>query len=344
MPMTMTTRARLCLSVLLLLMAASPSRGQIPSSASPDAVQTATADIDTIVVKGAQPGPGLWRVSKGDHDLWIMGSLWPLPNDISWSPELVESIIRDSQEYIRPPRLMVHADVNFFQKMMLGYSMSKAERNPDDKTLRDVLPPELHARWVVLSRRYGLRDSDMERKRPMIAANALFQAAIQAQGLGQKKIVTPPVYAAIERFKLKSTNTDVTVNIADPKQAVKEASKIDLSDVACMRLTLDAIENDLPRMVANANAWARGKVGEIRFEGIDRRQTACSDALTDAEFARKRGIPNVHASLTESWVRAAERALETNPSTFSLVPMQDIVGPDGYIARLRAKGYEISEP
>ena len=343
--MTATISARLRLLTLVLAPAVL-AWGQTSSPPLESTVQSAapTFEIDTIVVEGLQPGPGMWRISKGDHDLWVMGSLSPLPSEMSWNSDLVESIIRDSQEYIQPPRLMVHADVNFFQKMVLGYSMSKAERNPDDKTLRDVLPADLYTRWVVLKKQYRLRDSDIERKRPMVAANALFQSAIQSQGLGQKKIVTPPVYAAIERYKLKSTNTDVTVNITDPKQAVKEASKVDLSDVACMRLTLDAIENDLPRMVANANAWARGDIDRIRFEGIDHRQRACSDALTDAEFAKKRGIPNVHLSLRESWVSAAERALEINPSSFSLVPMQDIVGPDGYVARMRAKGYEITEP
>jgi TraB/PrgY/gumN family len=335
----------LCLLAPLLVLAI-PARGETAPTVLQTAQQAAIppVEIETVVVKGMQPGPGMWRVSKGDHDLWIMGSLWPLPSDITWNSELVESIIQGSQEYIQPPRLMVHADVGFFQKITLGYSMTKAERNPDGKTLGDVLPADVYARWTVLKKRYGILGSDMERKRPMIAANALFQAAIQSQGLGQKKVVTPLVYAAIDRFKLNRINTDVTVNITDPKQAIKEASRVDLNDVACMRLTLDSIENDLPRMVANANAWARGKVADIRFEGIDRRQTACSDALTDAEFAKKRGIPNVHASLTESWVRAAEQSLERNASTFSLVPMQDIVGPDGYIARLRAKGYEISEP
>lgn len=327
-----------------MLAAALPLHGQTPTASSPATVAAPAIELDTVAVKGPQPGPGLWRVSRGDHDLWIMGSLWPLPSNITWDPAPIESIIQDSQEYIRPPRLMVHADIGFFQKMTLGYSMSRAERNPDGKTLRDLLPPELHVRWTAMKARYRLRDPGIERMRPMVAANLLFQTAVQREGLGRSKIVTPPIYAAIERFGLKSTNTDVTVTIADPKAALKEASRVDLNDVACMRLTLDAIENDLPRMIANANAWALGRVRDIDFTGLERRQSACSDALTDAEFAKKRGIPNVRASLTDSWVRAAERALATNPSTFSLVPMQDIVGPDGYIARLRAKGYEISEP
>lgn len=32
-----------------------------------------------VLVVGRQPGPGLWRVSKGDHDLWIFATLAPLP-------------------------------------------------------------------------------------------------------------------------------------------------------------------------------------------------------------------------------------------------------------------------
>ena len=36
-------------------------------------------DLDTMVVSGVQPGPGLWKVRKGEHTLWILGTVSPLP-------------------------------------------------------------------------------------------------------------------------------------------------------------------------------------------------------------------------------------------------------------------------
>ena len=32
------------------------------------------AQLAEVLVVGKQPGPGLWRISKGDHDLWIFAT------------------------------------------------------------------------------------------------------------------------------------------------------------------------------------------------------------------------------------------------------------------------------
>src|SRR3546814_17119608 len=42
-------------------------------AASPVAPEPATTLMQPLVVSGKQPGPGLWRVSKDDQDLWVLG-------------------------------------------------------------------------------------------------------------------------------------------------------------------------------------------------------------------------------------------------------------------------------
>ena len=59
----------------------------------------------TVVVTGEQPGPGLWLVRKGDHELWILGTLNPLPAGMQWQARQVEQVIASAQEVIRPPRV-----------------------------------------------------------------------------------------------------------------------------------------------------------------------------------------------------------------------------------------------
>src|SRR5687768_1077919 len=38
-----------------------------------------TTVLDTVVVSGKQPGPGLWKVSNDDHVMWVLGTISPLP-------------------------------------------------------------------------------------------------------------------------------------------------------------------------------------------------------------------------------------------------------------------------
>ena len=55
--------------------ASSPVMAQSPQS---------EAQLSEVLVVGKQPGPGLWRISKGDHDLWIFATLTPLPKQMIW--------------------------------------------------------------------------------------------------------------------------------------------------------------------------------------------------------------------------------------------------------------------
>ena len=125
-----------------------------PSEASAD-----IAEMDTIVVSGEQPGPGLWKVSKGDHVLYVLGTLAPLPKGMSWKANEVVEVIAMAQEVLGTPQVGIKADVGFFGQLALLPSLIGVRKNPDDKTLKDVVPAELYARWSVLKEKYIGRSS-----------------------------------------------------------------------------------------------------------------------------------------------------------------------------------------
>lgn len=77
----------------------------------------------------------------------------------------------------------VSADVGIFGAMMLWPSYQRSKKNPDDKKLRDVLPPATYARWQAAKARYLGRDPDVEDLRPVHAAKTLFDAAVRQVGL-----------------------------------------------------------------------------------------------------------------------------------------------------------------
>ena len=101
--------------------------------------------LDEVVVSGEQPGPGLWQVKNGANTLWVLGTHSPLPRDMKWRAREVESIIARSQSVIAPPDVEVDADIGFFGALRLMPAALRARAIPDDKTLSDVLPTDLHA-------------------------------------------------------------------------------------------------------------------------------------------------------------------------------------------------------
>ena len=97
-------------------------------------------------------------------------------------------------------------------------------------------------------------------------------------------------------------------------------------------------------MITNANAWATGDLERINFAQIQRRDRACSDVFSNNEVSRKYGLPNISLSIQNRFMQEAEAALKRNRTTVAVVPLENMLGPNGYAAKLRAKGYEVSNP
>ncbi len=301
-------------------------------------------EFQPIVVTGVRPGPGLWRVSRGDHVLWVLGTLSPLPRGIEWDTNAVEKAISRSQEVLQSPSVRIESDVGFFGRLALIPSAFRARRNPDGRTLQQLLPPRDYARWLVLKRRYIGSDRGIERWRPVFAALELYDEAIRKSGMRQGGIVAPAVERMAKRYKVKLTEPEVVVTIAEPKQALREFAATTLEDRDCFTRTLDRIEGDLDTMVVRANAWAIGDLQTLREQPFSNQFTACSAAFTGAALARELGIADLREQLERKWLLAAESALARNRSTFAMLPIAELLRADGYLAKLQAKGYQVEAP
>lgn len=335
-------RRSMMLVGLALMVAAGALQAQDPRGGAADPAQI--VDLDAMTVRGVQPGPGLWKVHHGEHVLWILGTVAPLPRDMQWQSGEVEAVIAQSQQVLRSPTLMFDADVGFFGKLALAPSALKAMRNADGARLVDVLPPDLYARWSRLKQRYIGRDGGVEKKRPMIAAGELYQAAIRRSGLARKPVIAPVVERAAKQAGITLTDTSLTFHIKDPKAAIREFREGGIDDIACFRSMLGVVEHDLPAMVEHANAWAVGDIDVLLQATREDPGRVCGDALSATAFAKKRGYGDLGERMAQHWMQIATDALERNRSTFAVLPVSELLGGRGYLERLRARGYVIEAP
>ena len=301
-------------------------------------------ELETMVVTGAQPGPGMWKISKGDHSLWILGTLSPLPSGISWKSDEVRSVLEQADQVLGSPGVVVNADIGVFKGLMLLPSALKASKNPDGKTLQDVLPADVYARWIALKPRYFGRDQGIEKKRPILVANELYAKANRKAGLGQKPVISPVISEVLKRRKMKITPTTLKITIDDPKAAIKDFTREGVNDLECFRTALDRVERDLPIMIDRANAWSVGDLDALRALPAENQENACMSAFTSGEFARKRGLSDVRAQVRVHWLKVTEEALQKNRVTFATLPIAELLKPEGYLSYLQAKGYQVEAP
>jgi len=307
------------------------------------AVSASEAGPEQILVVGKRPGPGLWKISKDDHVLWVFGTYSPLPKNMEWRAQEVEAIVAQSQEYLLPPG--ARADIGFFRGLTLAPFAIGLKNNPNDARLRDVLPPEVYARWLTLKEKYIGDDEGIERERPIFAGAELSRKGLAHAGLSSGREVQRKIDSIAKQNKIKMTSTGLKLEIDSPARMMREFKKSAMDDVTCFSKTLEALETDIDAMRVRANAWAKGDLEAIEKLNFAEREIACNDAVLSSAILKDHpAFHNLQARVRESWLAAAEKSLAANKSTFAVLPLKDLLGPSSYVAALAAKGYTVQKP
>jgi uncharacterized protein YbaP (TraB family) len=339
---------RQSISALYLCLLAAPVFAQTgPAPASTDVATveaTATEAVpEKILVVGQRPGPGLWKVTHGDHVLWVFGTYRPLPQKMEWRSQQIDTILSQSQEYIGPPSVAMQ--VGLWGGLTMLPFLAGVKKNPDGAQLKDVLPAEVYARWLALKAKYIGADDGIERERPFFAAETLYDKGLAHAGLSNKQDVLAVIEQKAKQHKLKMTSTHVAVEMDAPAKTVRDFKKSPMDDAACFAITLDRLESDIDTMRMRANAWAIGDLEVIRKLDFADREAACKDALfSNTGIRQQAALKEAEAHQRTQWLAAADKALAANPSTFAVLSMKELLDPKGLLAELQAKGYTVQAP
>jgi hypothetical protein len=307
-------------ALLAWLLCIGEAQAQAPRGAADQA-------LEEVLVTGEHPGPGMWRVLNGDHTLWILGTHAPLPIRMQWRSEEVEIVISEAQQVIGP------------------YSASFATRggNPlamRGKPLRRLLSRRAYSQWQALKRMYIGDNDEIERALPVTAALILRSNALHLAGLGDADVVLKEVHRLARDYQVPVTNDHEVVKLVDgvPTDAAAERRGI-----AFLAQTLANLESDLRAARARANAWATGDIDALRAQALADGRAADLYANSWPYLA-----PNELADLAQRadarWLEAAEKALRRNRTTVAILPIFMLLQPDGLMARLRERGFEVIEP
>ncbi|HVF34030.1 MAG TPA: TraB/GumN family protein [Candidatus Saccharimonadia bacterium] len=309
-----------------------------------DEPEPAARTLETVVVSGVQPGPGLWQVTKDNRTMWILGTLRPLPKRMTWESREVVEKIAQSQEVLMTPSAQINVEGGRLRALFLVPSLLKARNNPDGRRLVDVVPADLYERWLALKRVHLKRNNSVEKRRPIIAAWTLYEKAIERSGMSFDDIVTRVVEKAARKHDVPVNKPRIKHTIAAPKQALREFAGATLDDVECFRRTLTRLESDVETMKERGNAWATGDIVTLRELPYTDQNQACLDAVLKAGVADKHGLADLERRVDAKWLEAAEAALAKHRVTFAVLPIGEILDPEGYVEQLRDRGYVVTSP
>jgi uncharacterized protein YbaP (TraB family) len=288
--------------------------------------------LDEILVTAERAGPGMWHVHRGAANVWILGSISPLPRDITWRSKQVETVLESTSQVlvqkpleISVPRIlwMLIADRKF---LMVG----------GGKRLKDVLPPDLYARFATQRRNVGDDADKWERYRPIIAVAFLQQAAFHKVNLSMRLDLGLALRILAKKHGVRVEEIKVA-GVSDMLEALKTMSAA--TERTCVEASLITVESGLPRLVDRAEAWSVGNVERIENLPELKDVDACRTALDAGK-----GALDVIGRIRQTWLENIEKNLRSAGTTIAVVNLDMLLERGGLLDELRAKGYEVDPP
>jgi len=341
-------KGSLPMRLLILIAGLLTACATVPVLAQSDAVPV------EIVVTGKQPGPPLWRVRHGDNTLYIFARLSPIPKNITWESQRVAQVIAAADEFISEPDvdvsvspLVMFNPINIFRGMSLG---KRVMRNENDAALKDVLPPELYARFSALKARYFPKNKKIETYRPIVAGGQMTSAVQDAADLIPANDVDKQIRRLVKRNRdIRTTEIMYDMKIEGGFKVI--ASRVEeLMDSippelerSCFERMLRRMEENIEEMQYRASAWAQGYIQEFKYIPLrgDEDDDCTNMMMVSSE---QETISEIMAIISNQWLDAAERALNNNRTTFAVLDISQLLLADGLLAQLGSRGYEVIEP
>lgn len=304
-----------------------------------------TADarpLDTVWVTGKVPGPGLWRVSDEDHELWILGTITPLPARFDWRATEVQSLIARAEAVLEPPETAV--EVGTWRGLLLLPEWLRTKALHHGETLQTVLPAETYAHWRAVRDRYLPGSPGTDRLRPVVAAGEVYRRALSGAGLHAEDVVWQRVRDLARQRGVVVTPVAVTAGLDDPAGLLRRwAASPPQDEAACLEATLVRTERDLSLLSERVRLWGIGDIEHLSGLLGAPLDAACTD-WADTVSGGALAIGRLRERSDEAWVNAATTMLAAHRLSVAVLPVHTLIEPSRVLDALRARGLRVVAP
>ena len=305
------------LLALLLAVLAAPARAQAPEP-------EMSPLIEGLEVVARAPGPALWRVSRGDSQVVILGTVSPVLHQLTWDDRRLRRNLTGARQLLVPSRPVGAA------KALVTFTVrDRARLRVDaDTPLSKQLPPALAARFATDAAVAHQPVSKYERWKPTAAGLMLLRDFDEAAGLSRgKPIITVTRMAGAMRVPVKAAGK------FDVASVLKDGTKLnDADNLACLAVLLEQLERLARAPGELGRAWANADLRAVNRLYTPRGTEQCPllNPLLDREVAETAAL--------------VEQALKTPGRSVAVIDMSLLLRPGGVLDRLDDAGAKVDTP
>jgi uncharacterized protein YbaP (TraB family) len=292
----------------------------------------AADQLQELVVTGERTGPGLWHMHKGAANVWILGSISPLPRDITWRSTQVERLLASTNQVLVPKPF----EIGIVRILWLLLTERSVLMVRGGKHLKDVMPPDLYARFAKDRARFTSDPGKWERFRPIIASAFLEREAFHSVGLSARLDLGAAMRALAKKQNVRVEEVKIA-GVGDVLDALKTMPPA--TENTCVDASLITIETGLPQLIDRARAWATGDIDNIQNHPEPAQVDACVKALDSGAASG-----DLVGRVRRTWLQALLKSLDGTGTTIAVVNMDLLLGSGGLLEELKQRGYEVDPP
>ncbi len=276
------------------------------------------SDITEVVVKARIAGPVMWKLTKGDSTVWVLGVMDLKPDPLEWNSDHFRRVLKGAKSLI-----------------LVEESTWEPTNSTLPKTVRlkDVLTPKTYERLEAKVMHEGFSIPTYERYKPVWAGARLMADVIAEHGISTRFV--------------PETMTEMAEEAGVPIQPLLRndaPTLLDLYDTldatgseACLNDYLDSIDYLLGVMPRVTYAWAHGDLKTVMRYHQQMAYTTCilRDKTTAARYP---------AYAVDNVVSAINTSLQTSGKSVVVWPLSDILRKGGVLDTIKTEGITISSP
>ena len=301
-----------------------------------------TASLPAVQID--QFGPAIWGISKGNHVLWIVGSVSPIQKDLKWNSINVTELMKNARVFVADKR-----STNLGKKLSIlrliqvdWLEHHQWRENPHGAVLSSILPNSTYEQWLRLWKKYGNGRNPPDRLTPFYASEMLYRRFRDHYGLRERYVDRALIHIA-RHDGLRIKHPILIQGVSHFEKAFLRIRKQQDGDhFACFRAILERVAHDYPKIYYRAKAWAIGDLSQIEYLKPTSRHSCYWNSTYRAAYAKEYGGENLR--FKHRLVDYYERIIQKYPVAVTVLPINILLRSKGFIYLFRKLGYDITDP
>jgi uncharacterized protein YbaP (TraB family) len=323
----MARPARLALIVLTLALC----RAQAPLSEHEvgPANEVWSQQIESVVVNGDARGPAIWRVRRAGSEIWILGTVGPMPEDLAWNTDSLTPLLAGARQVLLPPA----PDVNLVDAAWFYLWHGDMLRQKRGTTLEASLSDTARARFIAARTLAGQDADRYATDIPLAAAMRLQRDFLTSRGLTREQ-PRKAVEAAARRARIpvnRMGSFELMPTVRQVLQLPQERQR------PCLDQAVADTERQAQHARNAAEAWADGNVAAVKVHYAETRLLECVAAAS----AQAAAINAVSVTLMADNL---DKALKMPGKSVAIISIGPLLRQGGVLEKLAALGATVDHP